>query len=241
MKARAVIVLLAAVAGAALTGRLGVWQLDRAQQKRALHALIEQRAAQPPLEGSALASSTEAAAAAQHYRPVRLQGQWLELRTVFLDNRQMAGQAGFYVVTPLRLPDGSAVLVQRGWVPRDMQRREHLPAVPTPAGDVQVVGRIAPPPSRLLEFGQAPPGPIRQNLDIAAFSAEIGVPLRPLSVQQFDTSADRDAGLLREWSLPVADVSKHLGYAFQWFALSALIAGLYVWFQFVHPRRRAAR
>ena len=39
---------------------------------------------------------------------------------------------------------------------------------------------------------------------------------------------------------PAAGVDKHHGYAFQWFALCALTAGLYVWFQIIQPRRRAA-
>ena len=40
----------------------------------------------------------------------------------------------------------------------------------------------------------------------------------------------------REWPRPAVDVQKHYGYAFQWFALGALMAGLYVWFQLVRPR-----
>jgi len=241
MKARALVVLVAALVGALGTARLGVWQLDRAAQKRALHDLIEQRARQAPLQDTELAATPQKAAE-QHYRPVRLRGRWMAERTVFLDNRQMSGRVGFYVVTPLKLADGSAVAVQRGWAPRNVQQRAELPPVDTPARDeVEVVGRVAPPPSRLLEFGQSPPGPIRQNLDLAAFASEIGVPLRPLSIQQLDTPADHDTTLLREWSLPVSDVSMHLGYAFQWFALSALIAGLYVWFQLVRPRLRSAR
>ena len=47
-----------------------------------------------------------------------------------------------------------------------------------------------------------------------------------------------DDGLLRQWPLPAADVHKHYGYAFQWFAMATLIVGLYVWFQLIHPRRR---
>ena len=42
-------------------------------------------------------------------------------------------------------------------------------------------------------------------------------------------------GLRREWPLPALDVDRHYGYAFQWFALGALMTGLYVWFQLVHP------
>ena len=47
-------------------------------------------------------------------------------------------------------------------------------------------------------------------------------------------------GLRRDWPAPAADLGKHHGYAFQWFALSTLIMGLYVWFQLIQPRRRAA-
>ena len=50
-----------------------------------------------------------------------------------------------------------------------------------------------------------------------------------------------DDGLLRQWPRPALDVHKHYGYAFQWFALCALMTGLYVWFQLVLPRRQARR
>ena len=49
-----------------------------------------------------------------------------------------------------------------------------------------------------------------------------------------------DDGLLRQWPAVAIDVGKHHGYAFQWFALCALITGLYVWFQLLRPRLRAA-
>lgn len=237
MNARRWIVLLAAAAGVAVTARLGVWQLDRAAQKTALQAAIDARAALPALPAADLAREP-AAAEAQHHRAAVLRGRWLAARTVFLDNRQMDGRPGFFVVTPLALADGSAVLVQRGWAPRDAHERTRLPAVPTHDGEVEVAGRIAPPPSRLYEFAQGESGPIRQNLDLDAFSREIGVPLRPLSLQQTGDAAD---GLVRDWPRIAVDVHKHHGYAFQWFALAALIACLYVWFQLVLPRRRARR
>ena len=46
-------------------------------------------------------------------------------------------------------------------------------------------------------------------------------------------------GLQREWPEVATGVEKHYGYAAQWFGLAALIAILYVWFQFIAPRRRA--
>src|SRR5690606_32248734 len=119
------------------------------------------------------------------YRPVRLRGRWLPQHNVFLDNRQMDGRVGFFLVTPLRLSGSErAVLVQRGWVPRDFQDRQRVPEVSTPAGDVDVLGRLAPPPGRLYQFGDAGQGVIRQNVDPADFRLETGLALLDASVQQ---------------------------------------------------------
>lgn len=228
--------LLGTLAGVALTARLGLWQLDRAAQKVALQDSLTHRGAQPELPAAELATNAQEAMA-QHHRRIRLQGRWLDDRTVFLDNRQMEGRPGFYVLTPLWLPSQDrAVLVQRGWAPRDFRDRSRLPALPPVAGTVTVVGRVAPPPARLYEMAEDR-GPIRQNLQLQIFEKEIGVRLAPLSVVQ-DAAPDPDDGLSRRWPRPAVDVHKHYGYAFQWFALCALMAGLYVWFQVLRPRLR---
>mgnify|MGYP000853276618 CR=1 FL=1 len=232
------IVLGAAVAACALTARLGVWQLDRAAQKTALQAAQERQRALPPLPATELATTAEAASA-QHHRAVVLEGRWDAARTVYLENRQMGGRPGFHALTPLVLADGSAVVVQRGWLPRDQADRTRIVAAPPPPGPVRVEGRIAPAPARLYEFDGAAGGPIRQNLDLADFARETGLALRPLTVVMTADPAPPD-GLLRDWPVPAADVHKHYGYAFQWFSLSALVAGLYVWFQLLRPRRRPA-
>lgn len=233
---RSAVVLIAAVAGVALTARLGLWQLDRAAQKQALQRTLDERSVLPPLAPSELAE-TAAVAAGQFQRRIELRGRWIESGTVFLENRQMNGRTGFDVVTPLQ-PEvpGGAVLVQRGWYPRDLMDRTRLPVVASEPGIVTVVGRIAPPPGRLYEFAGAASGPIRQNLDVAEFSRELARPLRPLSVVQEQPSGPSDV-LMRQWPQPGAGVARHHGYAFQWFALSALLTGLYVWFQIIRPRR----
>jgi surfeit locus 1 family protein len=230
------LVLVAAVLAAGVTARLGFWQLDRAAQKNRLQAALELRVAMPPLPPAELARDAQTAAA-QHHRTVRLEGQWLTAATIYLENRQMNGRPGFYAVTPLRLDDGSAVLVQRGWLPRDLMDRTRIAAAPPTAGRVFVQGRIAPAPGRLYEFETAASGPIRQNLDLDGYARETGLPLRPLTLLQEEGPSPLEDGLLRQWPRPAADVHKHYGYAFQWFALSALILGLYVWFQLIRPRR----
>lgn len=225
----------AAVAGLAVTGSLGRWQLERGRARDALQESIDARDKLAPLGEDAILSAHPDSFL---HRRVVLRGTWDAPRTVFLDNRQMRGAPGFYVVTPLVLDHGAgAVLVQRGWAPRNFERRERLPAVRTPAGVVEVEGRIAPPPSRLYEFRGTESGPIRQNLDIAAFAAETGLKLVGVSVQQVAPMASE--GLLRDWPRPGSGSETNYGYAFQWWAMSAAIAILYVWFQFIAPFRKA--
>ena len=229
MNGRRWLVFGAALLGVALTARLGFWQLDRAQQKLALQAAIESEAARPAL------ATTEVGSEQQLHRRVTLRGHWVAEHTVWLDNRPMDGRAGFYVVTPFRLAGrDDVILVQRGWAPRDPADRSHLPAVVTPAGEVQVSGTLAASPSRAYELGASSTGRIRQNLDPAALANEARFKLLPLTVVQADGAGDD--GLLRHWPAPDLGLHKHYGYAFQWFALCALMLLLYVWFQIARPR-----
>jgi surfeit locus 1 family protein len=235
------LVTLGAVIGVAVTFSLGLWQWGRAHEKLALQAQQQARQALPALGQDTLRITPRSPDLT--HRTVILRGQWLAAQTVYLDNRQMQGRVGFYVMTPLRLSSDAAgapdavVLVQRGWVPRSFTDRQQLPAISTPSGDVTVSGRIAPAPSKLYAFDGADTGPIRQNLDLLAFRAETGLPLLEGSVQQTGAPSE---GLLREWPVPANSADKNYGYAFQWWALCGVIFLLYVWFQFIAPRRRPA-
>jgi surfeit locus 1 family protein len=233
-----ILIALAAAAAIAATVALGFWQLGRAHQKVALQAAIEARGGEAPLDVRQLLAGPDAEAAIVH-RPIVLRGRWVAARTVFLDNRQMDGRQGFYVVTPLALEGRqAAILVQRGWVPRNFEDRTALPPVKTPAGVVEVRGHLAPPPAKLFDFGGEEHGPIRQNLDLKRFRAETGLPLLGLSVQQAGPASE---GLLRHWPQAGSGADTNYGYAFQWWAIATLIAILYVWFQFLRPRRQARR
>ena len=224
---------IAAAIGIAATLALGAWQLGRAHQKIALHDAIEEQKALPAVDRRLL--STTGNIKELLHRQVVLRGSWLAAHTVFLDNRQMKGRPGFYVVTAFQPEGGTvAVLVQRGWAPRNFIDRQKLPPVETPSGVVEVSGRIALAPAKLYEFDGGSSGPIRQNLDLSAFRTETGLALLDGSVQQTGPASE---GLLRDWPEASSGVEKHYGYAFQWWALSGLIAFLYAWFQFIAPRR----
>ena len=179
------------------------------------------------------------ALAALSDRRVDITGLWLAAQTLYLDNRPMNGRPGFWVMTPLQLSGtDKVVLVQRGWIARDFVDRSRLAPVETSAPEVRLQGRMAPAPAKLYAFKGADTGLIRQNLDIGVLAAETGLPLLPVLVLQTGPASE---GLQREWAAPNTGIDKHHGYAFQWFGLSALVLGLYVWFQWIVPLRRRSK
>lgn len=241
------LIALVAFAAAAGTASLGMWQLSRAAQKLAIQQQIEQQRQRPELDNRGYAALSDPLAEVQ--RRVRLAGRWLPEHTVFLDNRSLQGRAGFFVLTPLELeaPARGVLWVQRGWAPRDLVQPTRLPPVATPEGRVEVTGRLATAPSRMFELASAKDGardtaalplgssPIAHNLDIAAHAREHRLDVRPGALLE---TGEASQGLRRDWPDIASGVDKHYGYAFQWFGLSALVLILYVWFQFIVPRRR---
>jgi surfeit locus 1 family protein len=227
-----------ALACALLTARFGVWQLSRAHAKLANEALVAERGVMPALSAGELARDP-ATAQAQWQRHIVLAGEWDAAHTVYLMNRTMDERSGFYVMTPLRLPDGGAVVVQRGWVARDDADPMKAPPVPTPTGTVKLYGHVAPWPAHWIDIGHGAGGPVRQNIELAALAAESGLALRPETVVEDATAANAQDGLRRDWPSPVGGVSvtTNYGYAVQWFAMSVAFLGLYVWLQFIRPRK----
>ena len=232
-KARFWLLTFTALAVAVSTFSLGQWQLRRAAQKLNFQYAVEAQANLPILNAQDLAALPDLQEAV--HRQATLKGVWRAAQTVFLENRQMNDKPGFVVVTPLVLDStGQIILVQRGWAQRNFADRSKLPEIQTPLGPVTVRGRIAPPPSKLFEFKAEDKGRLRQNIDIVGFSRETGLAL--LSVSMLQTGVANE-GLSRDWAPPKSGTDKHYGYAFQWFALCALVTGLYAWFQLINPRR----
>ena len=232
-KLRLWVVTVVVVLVASGTFSLGQWQLRRAAQKEALQLAIEQQSQQPTLDTPALQQTGKFTDAV--HREAILKGVWAPEFTVFLDNRPMSGKTGFVVVTPLVLQGSTqAILVQRGWVPRNFMDRTRLPNIFTPTGLVIVRGRIAPPPSKLYAFKGQESGRIRQNIDVSQFADEISLSLLPGSLLELGAASE---GLSRDWAPPNLGVDKHYGYAFQWFGLCALTIVLSIWFQIVAPLR----
>jgi surfeit locus 1 family protein len=188
----------AVLAAAACAGgiALGKWQSGRAEEKRAL---------------------------AEHVERVALQGEFLPRHTVYLDNKVNHGRVGYEVITPLRLRNGSNVLVNRGWIAAG-KTRDVLPEVRTPAGEVRIEGVALDALPRVLGL-QKDAGRIRQTLDVERYSFETGLRFQPRVIQQHSELPD---GLSRDWAPRDLGIEKHQGYALQWYSLAALAVILFV-------------
>ena len=223
----------AAAIGIAAAISLGNWQTRRGDAKLALQAQADAAERAAPLEIAASRSSIEDVAA-QLPRRVRVSGAFDSAGTILLDNRMLGSVAGYYVITPLVVGDGlPAVLIDRGWKARSAGKS--MDAAPAPAGQVSIEGLAVARPSTLLELGGAPklevPG-FWQNLDFEGYERVTKRSVARFVVRQAEgarstVTADR---LRREWPQPASGVEKHRGYAFQWYALAALIALLASYF-----------
>ena len=206
---------LLALAGIALFVSLGCWQLDRAEQKRALFEGFSAGDA-PALELPASFDPVE------RYRRIRASGRFDPRHQFLLDNMTHEGVAGFQVLTPLVLADGRVVLVNRGFLPSS-GRRDELPVLPVGDDAREVKGRADFLPRAAFEL-EAPAASGWPRLvsfpRIEDVRAALGADVFP---QILLLDPDEPDGLLRDWRPPGLRPDQHVGYAVQWFGLAATV------------------
>jgi len=229
--------LLPALLLAAVFVRLGLWQLDRAGQKRD----IQQQIATAGTLSLAGVSATSAA-----YSKVAGRGEYLPL-PLLLDNQVQSGRQGVHVLSPLRLDAQRLLLVNRGWLPMAADRSE-LPPVPTPDGEVAISGRLAPLPGVGMRLGTQPALAAQQwpqlityvdaQLLQQGFRTLLQQPDLQLMPQILKLDADAAHGFAgRDWALINFGPNKHTAYALQWFTLAATVLATFL----ILSLRRARR
>ncbi|GAA0793496.1 SURF1 family cytochrome oxidase biogenesis protein [Spirilliplanes yamanashiensis] len=132
------------VLAAAAMVLLGNWQWDRYQDRRASNERVEAGGqATPAPVAAVLPRGDGAAPPGSEWARITATGRYDAANEILARGRTVNARVGFEVVTPLVLDDGSAVLVDRGWIeaiPGDALARPTIP--PPPTGPVTVVGRV---------------------------------------------------------------------------------------------------
>ncbi len=207
--------------------KLGLWQLDRAEEKQSIVAAHNAATDLPPLQ--ALPPDGEVPL----YRRVELTGRFDFTRPFLLDNRIVRGQAGFEVIVPFFLPNNQYVLANLGWIGHSGDRQVTLEKAGYSEKETTLSGLVVA-PSRGLVLGDAPAGEteaqwphIIQFMDYETIATKLD------KIPVFDAVIVAHAGQAGSYTYnfsPVASGARiHLGYAFQWFAMLAALVVLYLY------------
>jgi cytochrome oxidase assembly protein ShyY1 len=199
---------------------LGFWQLRRLDQRREFNAEVTSEIEQPPAPlDDVLPAGTDPDSV--EWRTAEATGTYLPEEQFTVINRSQGGAAGELVVTPLRLPDGRILLVERGFVPQATD------TAPAPSGEVEVVGRLRPSQERRRgQLSDPAQGDLQevQRVDIDRLAGQLPGPVVPMYME-LESSTPAEAGPFpTPVELPELTEGPHLSYAIQWFIFSVCAA-----------------
>ena len=214
-------------AGTALCVRLGIWQLDRLAQRRAFNANYLVQSVSSPLM---LTAAPQEDLTSMEYRTITVTGEYDPANQVALRNQVHDNQPGYFLLTPLKLADGSAILIERGWIPAGGNatpanwRQYDLPGEVTVTGIIRL-GETQP------ELGGNPDPPLAAGqtrldfwniVNLERIAKQTPYRLLPAFVQPEPEPAPASPPYPFQ---PPLDLSEgpHEGYAMQWFTFAALL------------------
>lgn len=207
--------------------RLGIWQLDRLEQRRAFNAHVEAMWAADPLT---LTGQSTLDLTAMEYRAIEVNGIYDFENQIVLRNRYFRNQYGYNLLTPLRLADGSAVLVDRGWIPAEGNdspenwRKYDQPGQVTLRGQIRL-GQTEP------DLGGVPdptltPGQTRLEfwniVNLERIQSQLPYPLLDVFVQPDVDPVDTEPPIPYQPEIELTE-GPHLGYAGQWFIFGSIL------------------
>jgi len=198
---------------------LGFWQLDRADEKRAIEGQIDSANS----GDVKLIDSAEFLKDKEYYH-VRLQGSYVGDKQFIYDNQIVDQISGYYVLTPLVLKgDSKAVLINRGFIPWN-GRRDKLADIDIADKLTEVKVQISKPVKRM-------------ELEASELTGDFPVLIQALDLDEMSTiasldfasvigllSPESDNGFVRQWEPYTGSIERHIGYAIQWFLMALVLA-----------------
>jgi surfeit locus 1 family protein len=212
---------------------LGTWQLSRSEEKRLF--LKQQELGAASTEIITLSNHIDMNADELRYKKIQVTGHYDTAHQFLIDNQFSAGKVGYFVLTPFIMQGGTAgVLVNRGWVPLNLDRTV-LPDVEIKDVSPVVSGRINHFPSVGIKLAGAEiptetwPS-VLQMVDVNILAKKLTYALRPF---QIELDKDQQSGFKREWqTTSVMLPEQHVAYAIQWFALAITLTILFIGYSF---------
>jgi len=215
---------LLAVVGAAVFTWCGFWQLRRLDEVRTYNAAFSSRLAEAPTDLGALLAQVGTDDEALAYRRVTVSGTYRVDEETLWSTVSYQGTPGHHVLTPLETSDGAGVIVDRGWVPLELDTPPVAQAQPV-EGEVSIAGVLF--PSQDDGWFTPEPGegrsPYVRRVDLRRLQEQVGVALAPVYVLAQESSPAATADLPLPGDLPVLDEGNHASYAVQWFVFTTVV------------------
>jgi len=237
------------LAGMALCVRLGIWQLDRLDKRRAYNARVQAQIDQPPLTlaGEALNEDLYN----MEYRPVKVSGTYDFSQQIAIINQSYGNEWGVHLVTPLVISGTAigtpkqAILVDRGWIPHQDYQSGDWTKYAEP-GIVVVEGVLRRPQIKAEIGGRTDPTPVPGEAPRAAWNfvnieqigKQVSYPLLGAYIQQAPDPAWTGLPYRSQPEIEITE-GPHLGYAMQWFSFAILLGIGYPFFIRRQERRSA--
>jgi surfeit locus 1 family protein len=217
---------------------LGFWQLGRLDERKASNVTIVEAEKSPAVPIAELlpegVDSSSGAVDEASYRSVLVTGTYRADQQVLIPNRTYNGGAGFWVITPIVQSDGTAVAVNRGWIPYSFTADGPWDEFAPPTGTVSISGMVRPPQAREasgIVSGPKDPteGTLRSlaRVDIGRLGQQIDEKLWPLYINLQQQQPEQPGQLPVPVPRPELSEGPHLGYAGQWFIFSTLTIIVY--------------
>lgn len=215
------------ILGAAVCARLGIWQLDRLEERRAFNEHYLATTALPPQK---LDSAPQADLTIMEYRAVTVTGTFDFENQVALRNRYYGNEYGYHLLTPLVLSDGTAVLVERGWIPAEGNaapadwRKYDQPGEQTISGILRL-GQARP------DLGGVPDPELAEGqtrldfwniVNLERISLQSPYPLLPVFIQPNPDDARSAPPYPYQPEIEITE-GPHFGYALQWFTFASIL------------------
>jgi cytochrome oxidase assembly protein ShyY1 len=208
---------------------LGRWQLHRLDERKARNGVTRTNLAAPPAPLAEVVGPQRVVGDQHDWRTAVVTGRYDASKQVVIRYRNVNDRPGFEIVTPLLLADGSGILVDRGFLPRQGAELAPLSVPAVPSGQVTVTGRLHRSERGGNTNGGTPAGGTARLINGPEFASALGLSLYDgyLTVDRQQPPADPAFG---GFPGPEIDDGPHFFYALQWFFFALLAIGGLVYF-----------
>ena len=215
-----------------LLASLGVWQLDRADQKREIDNGVRQAQAKQPLDLNAVINSGgRNDFKKESYRSALMTGHYDGQRQYLLDNRTHKGRAGFHVLSVFLLDNTSnkAILINRGWIPYK-GTRDNIPDISI-TEDTITLGGVLKQQARAIVLKDSSHVDVKstfsklvQSIQLTELAKTLELDLLPVVIE---LDKEDKTGFIRDWQPYYGSIDKHNAYALQWFSFAGILLFLF--------------